>query len=107
MGVNLITSVDAQESPNMDVHILVTGFGTGRDNIVRNFAQSFLLGQMENGRDKYLLHDMFGYVGNVNRLYMCQSGCSQRLSKAFLIYLLFFTVVGVPGQVKVAVATKK
>lgn len=84
-----ITSVDAQESPNMDVHILVTGSETGRDNLVRHFAQSFLLGPMENGPGYNLLHDMFRYVGNTNQLGATQAPVRE-----------IEQVVGVPGQVK-------
>ncbi|KAK1381887.1 hypothetical protein POM88_019622 [Heracleum sosnowskyi] len=75
-GKFAITSIDAQESPNMDVHILVTGSETGRDNLVRHFAQSFLLGPMENGTGYYLLHDMFRYVGNANQLVVGDRGSS-------------------------------
>lgn len=66
-----VTSVDAQKSPNRDIHILVTGYETGRDDIVRDFVQTFLLALMETGRMEkgyYVLHDMFRYVGRSNQL---------------------------------------
>ncbi|KAK1381886.1 NTF2 domain-containing protein [Heracleum sosnowskyi] len=63
-----IKTIDAQESSNMDVHVLVTGFETRRDNIVQHFAQSFLLERMEHIQGYYLLHDMFRYVGKANQL---------------------------------------
>ncbi|KAK1381884.1 hypothetical protein POM88_019619 [Heracleum sosnowskyi] len=64
-----ITSIDAQESTNMDVHIIVTGFETGRDNVVRDFVQFFWLEPIENiDNGYYLLHDMFRYAGKANQL---------------------------------------
>ncbi|KAL6555640.1 hypothetical protein OROHE_007312 [Orobanche hederae] len=58
-----IKSVDAQESFNGGVHVLVTGYLTGKDNVVNNFAQSFFLAPQEKGY--FVLNDMFRYVDNV------------------------------------------
>lgn len=58
-----IKSVDAQESLNSGVHVLVTGFLTGKDNVTRNFAQSFFLAPQERG-GYFVLNDIFRYVEN-------------------------------------------
>ncbi|KAM7496242.1 hypothetical protein LguiA_020656 [Lonicera macranthoides] len=60
-----IKSVDAQESLNSGVHVLVTGFLTGKDNVTRNFAQSFFLAPQERG-GYFVLNDIFRYVENAN-----------------------------------------
>ncbi|KAK4440495.1 Nuclear transport factor 2 [Sesamum alatum] len=59
-----IKSVDAQESFNGGVNVLVTGYLTGKDNTVRNFAQSFFLAPQDRGY--FVLNDMFRYLDNVN-----------------------------------------
>ncbi|KAK6145121.1 hypothetical protein DH2020_021941 [Rehmannia glutinosa] len=58
-----IKSVDAQESFNGGVHVLVTGYLTGKDNTVKKFAQSFFLAPQDRGY--FVLNDMFRYVDNV------------------------------------------
>ncbi|KAL6508789.1 hypothetical protein OROHE_021348 [Orobanche hederae] len=58
-----IKSVDAQESINGGVHVLVIGYLTGEDNVVNIFAQSFFLAPQEKGY--FVLNDMFRYVDNV------------------------------------------
>ncbi|KAL0390260.1 UNVERIFIED_CONTAM: Nuclear transport factor 2 [Sesamum calycinum] len=58
-----IKSVDAQESFNGGVHVLVTGYLAGKDNTVRNFAQAFFLAPQDRGY--FVLNDMFRYVDNV------------------------------------------
>ncbi|PIN14008.1 RasGAP SH3 binding protein rasputin [Handroanthus impetiginosus] len=58
-----IKSVDAQESFNGGVQVLVTGYLTGKDNTVRNFAQAFFLAPQDRGY--FVLNDMFRYVDNV------------------------------------------
>ncbi|CAA0825754.1 Nuclear transport factor 2 (NTF2) family protein with RNA binding (RRM-RBD-RNP motifs) domain [Striga hermonthica] len=59
-----IKSVDALESYNGGVNVLVTGHLTGQDNIVKNFAQSFFLAPQDRGF--FVLNDMFRYVDNIN-----------------------------------------
>lgn len=59
-----IKSVDAQESFNGGVHVLVTGYLTGKENTVRNFAQAFFLAPQDRGY--FVLNDMFRYLDNVN-----------------------------------------
>ncbi|CAK9140916.1 unnamed protein product [Ilex paraguariensis] len=59
-----IKSVDAQESFNGGVHVLVTGYLTGKDNLIRNFTQSFFLAPQDRGY--FVLNDMFRYVENLN-----------------------------------------
>ncbi|GJX03653.1 Ras GTPase-activating protein-binding protein 1-like protein isoform X1 [Tanacetum coccineum] len=44
-----IKSVDAQESWNGGVNVLVIGFLTGKDNVVRKFTQSFFLAPQDKG----------------------------------------------------------
>ncbi|KAL8057996.1 hypothetical protein ABFX02_04G220200 [Erythranthe guttata] len=59
-----IKSVDAQDSFNGGVDVLVTGYLTGKENTVRNFAQSFFLAPQDKGY--FVLNDMFRYVDVVN-----------------------------------------
>ncbi|XAR60937.1 hypothetical protein NMG60_11034483 [Bertholletia excelsa] len=58
-----IKSVDAQESYEGGVHVLVTGQFTGKDDIVKNFAQTFFLAPQEKGY--FVLNDMFRYVEDI------------------------------------------
>ncbi|XP_057781028.1 nuclear transport factor 2-like isoform X2 [Salvia miltiorrhiza] len=57
-----IKSVDSQESFNGGVHVLVTGYLTGKDSKVSHFAQSFFLAPQDRGY--FVLNDMFRYVNN-------------------------------------------
>jgi len=59
-----IKSVDSQESFSGGVHVLVTGYLTGKDNTVRSFTQSFFLAPQDKGY--FVLNDMFRYVDNVD-----------------------------------------
>ncbi|XP_051113535.1 nuclear transport factor 2-like isoform X2 [Andrographis paniculata] len=59
-----IKSVDAQESLNGGVHVLVAGYITGKENTVQNFAQTFFLAPQDKGF--FVLNDMFRYVNNVD-----------------------------------------
>ncbi|XP_024967539.1 ras GTPase-activating protein-binding protein 1-like isoform X2 [Cynara cardunculus var. scolymus] len=59
-----IRSVDAQESLNGGVNVLVTGYLTGKDNVQRNFTQSFFLAPQDKGF--FVLNDMFRYMENAN-----------------------------------------
>ncbi|KAI7735703.1 hypothetical protein M8C21_032263 [Ambrosia artemisiifolia] len=59
-----IRTVDAQESMDGGVSVLVTGYLTGKDNILQNFVQSFFLARQDKGY--FVLNDMFRYVGNAN-----------------------------------------
>ncbi|PWA47900.1 nucleotide-binding alpha-beta plait domain-containing protein [Artemisia annua] len=58
-----IKSFDAQTSLNYAVILLVIGCMTGKDNIVRDFSQSFFLAPQEGGY--FVLNDMFRYTDNV------------------------------------------
>ncbi|KAI7984368.1 Nuclear transport factor 2 [Camellia lanceoleosa] len=58
-----IKSVDAQESFNGGVHVLVTGYLVGKDNTIRNFTQTFFLAPQEKGY--FVLNDMFRYMEDV------------------------------------------
>ncbi|XP_023759207.1 nuclear transport factor 2 isoform X2 [Lactuca sativa] len=55
-----IKSVDGQESLGGGVNVLVTGHLTGKDNIVRDFTQSFFLAPQDKGY--FVLNDMFRYL---------------------------------------------
>lgn len=57
-----IKSVDAQESFNGGVQVLVTGYLTGKDNFMRNFSQSFFLAPQDRGY--FVLNDIFRYIEN-------------------------------------------
>ncbi|XP_044501988.1 nuclear transport factor 2-like isoform X2 [Mangifera indica] len=59
-----ITTVDAQESYNGGVLVLVTGHLTGKDNVRRKFTQSFFLAPQEKGY--FVLNDVFRYVDDAN-----------------------------------------
>ncbi|KAK1578324.1 hypothetical protein Q3G72_029359 [Acer saccharum] len=60
-----ITTVDAQESYNGGVLVLVAGYLTGKDNVRRKFTQSFFLAPQETGY--FVLNDVFRYVDDANR----------------------------------------
>ncbi|PON59369.1 Splicing factor-like protein [Trema orientale] len=55
-----ITTVDAQDSYNGGVFVLVTGYLTGKDNLRRKFTQSFFLAPQDTGY--FVLNDVFRYV---------------------------------------------
>ncbi|XP_021814196.1 putative G3BP-like protein [Prunus avium] len=59
LSANIVT-VDAQESYNGGVFVLVTGFLTGKDNIRKKFTQSFFLAPQDVGY--FVLNDVFRYV---------------------------------------------
>ncbi|KAL5216773.1 hypothetical protein ABZP36_008174 [Zizania latifolia] len=56
-----IKAVDAQESLSAGVTVLVTGHLTGRDDVRREFSQSFFLAPQEKGY--FVLNDILRYVG--------------------------------------------
>ncbi|KAK8717873.1 hypothetical protein V6N13_045126 [Hibiscus sabdariffa] len=55
-----ITSVDAQDSHNGGVLVLVTGYLTGKDKLKRKFTQTFFLAPQDKGY--FVLNDMFRYI---------------------------------------------
>ncbi|XVF21340.1 hypothetical protein REPUB_Repub12eG0082300 [Reevesia pubescens] len=55
-----ITTVDAQDSHNGGVLVLVTGYLTGKDKVKRRFTQSFFLAPQDKGY--FVLNDVFRYV---------------------------------------------
>ncbi|ONK73758.1 uncharacterized protein A4U43_C04F34970 [Asparagus officinalis] len=55
-----IKTVDSQDSVNGGVLVLVTGYLTGKDNVRRNFTQSFFLATQDKGY--FVLNDIFRYV---------------------------------------------
>ncbi|KAK8923640.1 hypothetical protein KSP39_PZI019229 [Platanthera zijinensis] len=55
-----IKTVDAQKSLNGGVLVLVTGYLFGKDNVKRDFAQTFFLATQVKGY--YVLNDIFRYV---------------------------------------------
>ncbi|KAI3676354.1 hypothetical protein L1987_85960 [Smallanthus sonchifolius] len=55
-----IKSVDAQESLSGGVNVLVTGYLTGKDNVLRKFTQTFFLAPQDKGY--FVLNDMFRYM---------------------------------------------
>ena len=57
-----IKHVNAQDSLSGGVHVLVTGYLTGKDDIPKKFAQSFFLAPQDKGY--YVLNDIFRYTGN-------------------------------------------
>lgn len=59
-----ITTVDAQESHNGGVLVLVTGYLTGKDNVRHKFTQSFFLAPQDKGY--FVLNDIFRYVDDAN-----------------------------------------
>lgn len=61
-----IKSVDAQESYNGGVHVLVTGYLLGKDNVIQNFTQTFFLAPQEKGY--FVLNDIFRYVEDIKHV---------------------------------------
>ncbi|KAK9057445.1 hypothetical protein SSX86_022280 [Deinandra increscens subsp. villosa] len=55
-----IKTVDAQESLSGGVNVLVTGYLTGKDNVLKKFTQSFFLAPQDKGY--FVLNDMFRYM---------------------------------------------
>ncbi|XVF72291.1 hypothetical protein PTKIN_Ptkin12aG0108400 [Pterospermum kingtungense] len=55
-----ITTVDAQDSHNGGVLVLVTGYLAGKDKVKRKFTQSFFLAPQDKGY--FVLNDVFRYV---------------------------------------------
>ncbi|KAG8485330.1 hypothetical protein CXB51_021719 [Gossypium anomalum] len=55
-----ITTVDAQDSHNGGVIVLVTGHLTGKDKVKRKFTQSFFLAPQDKGY--FVLNDVFRYI---------------------------------------------
>ena len=55
-----IKTVDAQDSCNEGVLVLVTGCLTGKDNLERSFTQTFFLAPHAKGY--YVLNDVFRFV---------------------------------------------
>ncbi|XP_020571961.1 ras GTPase-activating protein-binding protein 1-like [Phalaenopsis equestris] len=60
-----IKTVDAQESLNGGVIVLVTGYLFGKDNVKRDFTQTFFLATQDSGY--YVLNDIFRYVEEVDQ----------------------------------------
>lgn len=58
-----IKTVDAQESLGGGVIVLVTGYLTGKDNVRRNFTQSFFLATQDKGY--FVLNDIFRFTEDV------------------------------------------
>lgn len=56
--------MDAQESFNGGVQVLVTGQLTGMDNTIHNFTQTFFLAPQDKGY--FVLNDIFRFLDNVN-----------------------------------------
>ncbi|XVE72715.1 hypothetical protein DITRI_Ditri11bG0061300 [Diplodiscus trichospermus] len=55
-----ITTVDAQDSHNGGVLVLVTGYLTGKDKMKQKFTQSFFLAPQDKGY--FVLNDVFRYI---------------------------------------------
>ncbi|KAJ6848733.1 ras GTPase-activating protein-binding protein 1-like [Iris pallida] len=55
-----IKTVDSQDSLNGGVIVLVTGYLTGKDEVKRDFTQSFFLAPQDKGY--FVLNDMFRYT---------------------------------------------
>ncbi|KAJ6842509.1 ras GTPase-activating protein-binding protein 1-like [Iris pallida] len=55
-----IKTVDSQDSLNGGVIVLVTGYLTGKDDVKRDFTQSFFLAPQDKGY--FVLNDMFRYT---------------------------------------------
>ncbi|MBA0653129.1 hypothetical protein Goklo_020332 [Gossypium klotzschianum] len=60
-----ITTVDAQDSHNGGVLVLVTGYLTGKDKVKRKFTQSFFLAPQDKGY--FVLNDVFRFVDDTKR----------------------------------------
>ncbi|KAB2015896.1 hypothetical protein ES319_D08G058300v1 [Gossypium barbadense] len=69
-----ITTVDAQDSHNGGVIVLVTGHLTGKDKVKRKFTQSFFLAPQDKGY--FVLNDVFRYIDEAKH----QSGSQELVS---------------------------
>lgn len=58
-------TVDAQDSFNGGVLVLVTGFLTGKDGLRHKFTQTFFLAPQDKGY--FVLNDVFRYVDDGNQ----------------------------------------
>lgn len=92
-----IKSVDSQESFNGGVQVLVTGYLTGKDNKVSNFAQAFFLAPQDRGY--FVLNDMFRYVNNVtlnpalvSDVVPIAAEPGKKISLGFLVFFFFFFI---------------
>ena len=63
-----ILTVDAQDSFNGGVLVLVTGYLTGKDSLRRKFTQSFFLAPQDKGY--FVLNDVFRYVDDGSQSFM-------------------------------------
>lgn len=61
-----IKTVDAQESLNGGVLVLVTGYLFGKNNVKRDFTQTFFLATQDTGY--YVLNDIFRYVEEADQI---------------------------------------
>ncbi|GMI67375.1 hypothetical protein like AT5G60980 [Hibiscus trionum] len=57
-----IKTVDAQDSFQKGVIVVVTGCLTGKDNIMKKFTQTFFLAPQDNGY--FVLNDVFRYIAD-------------------------------------------
>ncbi|KAK8948771.1 hypothetical protein KSP39_PZI005436 [Platanthera zijinensis] len=57
-----IKTVDAQESLDGGVIVLVTGYLIGKDFVKKDFTQTFFLATQDNDNSYYVLNDIFRYV---------------------------------------------
>ena len=60
--------MDAQDSFNGGVLVLVTGYLTGKDSLRRKFTQSFFLAPQDKGY--FVLNDVFRYVDDGSQSFM-------------------------------------
>ncbi|KAL4632041.1 hypothetical protein ACB092_04G023500 [Castanea dentata] len=67
-----ILTVDAQNSFNEGVLILVTGYLTGKDSLRHKFTQSFFLAPQDKGY--FVLNDAFRYVDNGSQSFVNDVG---------------------------------
>ncbi|KAK8959167.1 hypothetical protein KSP40_PGU010507 [Platanthera guangdongensis] len=57
-----IKTIDAQESLDGGVIVLVTGYLIGKDFVKKDFTQTFFLATQDNDNSYYVLNDIFRYV---------------------------------------------
>lgn len=57
-----IKTIDAQESLDGGVIVLVTGYLIGKDFMKKDFTQTFFLATQDNDNSYYVLNDIFRYV---------------------------------------------
>ncbi|KAM5562320.1 hypothetical protein ABKV19_017508 [Rosa sericea] len=88
----VIESVDAHQSSQKGLTVLVTGSVVGNDSVRRKFAQTFFLASKENGY--FILHDMFRFIKDNESLQtnITDEQGEHNLSLLVFIFIFIFSI---------------